>query len=53
MGNWPAEENWNVPGIYFADEEAIVYGVTTAYKPTPKGGWAAKKQKEAAGGENH
>ena len=48
MGNWPVEENWNVPGIYFADEEAIVYDVNTAYKPVAKGGWTAKKQKEAA-----
>lgn len=52
MGNWPAEENWNVPGIYFADEEAIVYDVATAYKPAPKGGWTAKKQKEAAESAN-
>ena len=48
MGEWPVEENWNVPGIYFADEEAIVYDVSTAYKPVSKGGWTAKKQKEAA-----
>ena len=48
MGNWPVEENRNVPGIYFADEEAIVYDVNTAYKPVAKGGWTAKKQKEAA-----
>ena len=48
MGNWPVEENWNVPGIYFADEEAIVYDVNTAYKPVAKGGWTARKQKEAA-----
>ena len=48
MGKWPAEGNWNVPGIYFADEEAIVYDVSTAYKPVSRGGWTAKKQKEAA-----
>ena len=22
---WKVEDNWNVPGIYFADEHAIVY----------------------------
>ena len=49
MANWPAEDSWNVPGIYFADEQAIVYDVNTAYKPVPKGGgWTAKKEKEAA-----
>ena len=48
MGEWPVEEKRNVPGIYFADEEAIVYDVSAAYKPASKGGWTAKKQKEAA-----
>ena len=30
MANWSAEDNWNVPGIYFADELALVYDVGTA-----------------------
>ena len=46
--NWAAEDNWNIPGIYFADEEALIYDVSAAYKPTPKGGWSAKRQKEEA-----
>lgn len=48
MGNWPIDENWNVPGIYFAEEDAIVYDASTAYKPASKGGWTAKRQTEAA-----
>ena len=49
MADLPAEENWNIPGSYFADEEAIVYDMSTAYKPVSKGGgWAAKRAKEAA-----
>lgn len=49
MANWPKDENWNVPGIYFANEQAIVYDANTAYKPVSKGGgWKAKKEKEAA-----
>lgn len=48
MANWSAEDNWNVPGIYFADELALVYDIGTAFKPAAKGGWAAKRQKEAA-----
>ena len=48
MANWSAEDNWNVPGIFFADELALVYDVGTAYKPSPKGGWAVKRQQEAA-----
>ncbi len=48
MANWSAEDNWNVPGIYFADEEALVYDTNTAFKPAARGGWVAKRQKEEA-----
>jgi len=48
MANWSAEDNWNIPGIYFADEEALVYDVGAAYKPAPKGGWAVKHQRDKA-----
>ena len=53
MAEWPAEESWNIPGIYLADENAILYDVSTAVKPVPKGGgWAVKRQKEAAAAED-
>jgi hypothetical protein len=45
---WSPDDNWNVPGIYFADEQALVYDLASAYRPTRKGGWASKHQKEAA-----
>lgn len=48
MAGWSAEDNWNIPGIYFADEEALVYDLSAAYKPVARGGWTAKRQKEAA-----
>lgn len=48
MANWSAEDNWNIPGIYFADDEALVCDVSAAYKPTPKGGWAVKLQRDEA-----
>lgn len=48
MAEWTDGETWNVPGVYYADEEALVYGVGTAYKPASKGGWAARRKKEAA-----
>jgi len=48
MANWSAEDNWNIPGIYFAEDDALVYDVNAAYKPTPKGGWTVKRQKEEA-----
>ena len=45
---WSLDENWNVPGIYFADEKALVYDLSSAFRPTPKGGWSAKRQQENA-----
>lgn len=48
MAGWAVEDNWNVPGIYFADELALIYDVSAAYKPAAKGGWASKRQHEAA-----
>ena len=47
MAGWSEEESWNIPGIFFADADALVYDLSTATKPRPqKGGWTAKKQKE-------
>ena len=49
MAGWSKEENWNIPGIYFAEENAIVYDIKTAYPPVSKGGgWGVKKEREAA-----
>ncbi len=45
---WPQDENWNVPGIYFADEQALVYDLSAAFRPVAKGGWSAKRQQEDA-----
>ena len=48
MANWSSEDNWNIPGIYFAEDDALVYDVSAAYRPSPKGGWTVKRQKEEA-----
>ena len=45
---WNAADNWNVPGIYFADEQALVYNLESAYAPKAKGGWTARHEQEAA-----
>ncbi|MDO4564670.1 MAG: hypothetical protein Q4C04_03575 [Clostridia bacterium] len=45
---WAQDENWNVPGIYFADEQALVYDLSSAYRPTARGGWTVKRQQEEA-----
>lgn len=44
---WKAEDNWNVPGIYFAEEHAIVYALESAYSPKARG-WVARREREAA-----
>ena len=47
-GEWMPEENWNIPGIYFAEDNALVYDVKTAVPPAERhGGWDVKRQKEA------
>lgn len=55
MMNWNPEQNWNIPGIYFAKENCIIYDCKAAYKPVAKGGWNAVKnsiaQAEAKGKE--
>lgn len=30
MTGWSREEQWNIPGVYFAEERAIVYDLNTA-----------------------
>lgn len=45
---WSNTDVWNLPGVYFAEDNAIIYGLETAYPPNPKGGWAAKRRREAA-----
>lgn len=48
MAGWSAEETWNVPGIFLASEQALVYDLKAAKKPQTKGGgWAVKRQREA------
>lgn len=47
MANWSPQESWNVPGVYFAEDNALVYDIAAAYKPRSNGGgWTRKRQKE-------
>ncbi len=48
MGGWGEDESWNIPGIYFAEDNGLMFDLKTAYKPAARGGWAARRQKEAA-----
>ena len=40
--------NWNIPGIYFADEQAIIYALESAYEPRPRGVRTSKCKTETA-----
>ena len=42
MANWADEDKWSIPGVYFADDGALVYDVSAAYKSSSKGGWTVK-----------
>jgi len=46
MANWEADENWNVPGVYFAEDGGIIYDLNTAVKPKTKTGGRRAKQEE-------
>lgn len=41
------DPNWNIPGIYFADDQAIIYALESAYPPKVRGGVASKREEEA------
>lgn len=51
MAGRSSEESWNIPGIYFADDEALVYDVSTATKPGPPRGGRPKKRDKDTGVE--
>jgi len=38
MMDWSKEENWNIHGIYLADENALLYDLSTAVKPNSRMG---------------
>lgn len=48
---WSAEESWNVPGVFIADENALIYDLGAAFKPIAKGGWSAKRESQAKSAE--
>lgn len=46
MVEWGVDEKWNIPGAYFAEDNAIVYDVKTATPPIEKKGWAERRQRK-------
>lgn len=41
---WPDDETWNVAGIYSAEDNAIIYNLDSAYRPSSRGGWSSGRQ---------
>lgn len=33
IAGWEPNETWNVPGVYYAKEKALIYDLTAAYRP--------------------
>lgn len=49
LTGWQETETWNVPAVFFADEKALIYDLGAAFAPASrKGGWATKRENEAA-----
>ena len=47
MVGWSDEENWNIPGLYLAEEAALVYDLNAAYKPAIRKGYTVKPKATA------
>lgn len=43
MAGWEADQAWNIPGIYFAEDNGLVYDVRTAFPPAHR---ASRKKAE-------
>ena len=41
---WLDGEIWNITGVYSAEDDAIIYDLGSAYKPSSKGGWASGRR---------
>ena len=38
---WTEHDTWNIAGVYSAKDDAIIYDLQRAFKPSGRGGWAA------------
>lgn len=37
---WGEDDTWNIPGVYSAKDDAIIYDFQRAIRPSGRGGWA-------------
>lgn len=41
VAGWGENDTWNIPGVYSAKDDAIIYDLQRAVRPSGRGGWAA------------
>lgn len=41
VAGWGEDDTWNIPGVYSAKDDAIIYDLQRAVRPSGRGGWAA------------
>lgn len=49
---WDEEMVWNVPGVYLAEDKAIVYDLKSAYEPVKKGSSVSHNTSETTSVDN-
>lgn len=38
---WGEDDTWNIAGVYSANDDAIIFDLQRAVRPSERGGWAA------------
>lgn len=41
VAGWGEDDTWNIPGVYSAKDDAIIYDLQRAVRPSGRGGWVA------------
>ena len=41
VAGWGEDYTWNIPGVYSAKDDAIIYDLQRVVRPSERGGWAA------------
>lgn len=43
VAGWGEDYTWNIPGVYSAKDDAIIYDLQRAVRPSGRGGWVADR----------
>lgn len=41
VAGWGEDDTWNIAGVYSANDDAIIFDLQRAVRPSGRGGWAA------------